>query len=121
MSENKFEIFKEVFGEIAKNDFRACESFMKNLNDCKDNNDIVQLMYRYSDDIAEKLDAYSDDVNELERKVEDLEDEISDLEAELEEVKEPLGDTLHDEMKFELFLKHSHKFTPWELEEILSK
>ncbi len=50
-----------------------------------------------------------------------LEDEIDELTYKLEEAKEPLGDTLYDEMKFELFLKYAHKFTPWELEEILSK
>jgi len=128
MEDNKFEIFKEVFGEIAKSHFNACESFMNNLKECEDNSDIAQLMYRYSDDIAEKLDAYSDDVNELERKIDelerkidDLEDELSDLEAQLLEAKEPFGETLHDDMKLTLFLQHVHKFTPWELEEILTK
>lgn len=121
MEDKKFEVFKEVFAEIAKNEFRACNSFMQNLDSCEDTSDVIQLIYRHADDIGERLDFYSDDVTDLEVQVSVLEDEIEELTYKLEEAKEPLGDTLHDDMKFELFLKYSHKYTPWELEEILSK
>ena len=121
MESEKFEIFKEVFAEIAQSQFKACNGFINELDKCENVVRFEQLMFKYGDEIAEKLDSYSDDVNELERKVDDLEGEISNLEEELEEIKEPFGDTLHDEIKFELFLKYSHKYTPWELEEILSK
>ena len=121
MEDKNFEVFKEVFGEIAKNEFRACKTFMDNLDSCEDSSDVIQLIYRHADDIAEKLDYYSDDITDLEVQVSNLEDECENLVRELQEAKEPLGDTLHDEMKFELFLKYAHKFTPWELEEILSK
>jgi len=121
MDAEKFEIFKEVFAEIAQNQFKACNSFINELDKCDNAIKIEQLMFKYGDEIAEKLDSYSDDVNQLEIEVSQLEDECENLVRELQEVKEPLGDTLYDEMKFQTFLKYSHKFTPWELEEILSK
>ena len=121
MEAEKFEIFKEVFAEIAQSQFKACNSFINELDKCDNVIRIEQLMFKYGDEIAEKLDAYSDDITDLEVQVSNLEDECENLVRELQEAKEPLGDTLHDEMKFELFLKYAHKFTPWELEEILSK
>lgn len=121
MEDKKFKVFKEIFSEIAKNEFNACKTFIDNLDSCKDTSDVIQLIYRHADDIGERLDFYSDDITDLEVQVSVLEDEIDELTYKLEEAKEPLGDTLYDEMKFELFLKYAHKFTPWELEEILSK
>ena len=121
MEEEKFEIFKEVFAEIAQSQFKACNNFINELDKCDNVINFEQLMFKYGDEIAEKLDSYSDDITDLEVQVSQLEDECDRLFRELQEVKEPFGDTLHDEMKFETFLKHAHKFTPWELEEILSK
>jgi len=121
MEEEKFKIFKEVLAEIAQSQFKACNGFINELDKCDNAIRIEELMFKYADEIAEKLNAYSDDVNDLEIQISQLEDDCDSYFRELQEIKRPLGDTLYDEMKFETFLKHAHKFTPWELEEILSK
>lgn len=116
MEKEKFETFKEVLKTLAVDNYRACKSFTEKIDKCKDLDDIDELLCYFCDEIHEKLGG---DTTDYEYEIEELNDTIYQLECEVEELR-PNIVTMHDDMKYKVFLEHHNNFDPWEFEELLT-
>lgn len=116
MEQEKFETFKEVLKTLAIDKYHGCKSFIEKIDKCNDLDDIDDLLCYYCDEIHERLGG---DTTNYEYEIEELNDTIYELETELEELR-PNIVTMHDDMKYQLFLEHKNKFDPWEFEELLT-
>jgi hypothetical protein len=116
-TEQHFIQFKEQFLLLAQEQFQACKGFMEEVHNANSLIDFKQVLYNYADDIFEKLGGEYD-TDEYENTIYYLECDIDRLETQLDNLK--FGDeTIHDDMKFEVFREYASKYTPWELEELL--
>lgn len=115
MDKDKFETFKEVLKTLAVDKYRACKSFTEKIDKCNDLDDVDDLLCYFCDEIYEKLGGDSTD---YEYEIQELNDVIYQLESEIEDIR-PNIKTMHDDMKYRLFLEHQNKFDPWEFEEML--
>lgn len=122
IKEFQFKLFKLSLVDFIKEKFNPCSSFIRELEDASDADDIKQLFEYNSKDVYKKLGGEDfDEINELERDVSDLNRRVSDLEDELEESEMDFGPTLNDSIKKDLILQYHEQYTPWELEELLKK
>ncbi len=117
MEEQKFIEFKENFIEIVKTEFRVCNSFINDVKNAKTVKGLKQVLYNNAEDIFELLggdfdnEYLEDEIDKLEKLVDELEMELSYFDN--------VKNTMHDEMKFDIYMKLHSKYTPWEFEELL--
>jgi predicted RNase H-like nuclease (RuvC/YqgF family) len=117
MDNQKFETFKEVLKELSVKNYRACSGFTDRIDKCKDLDDVADLLDYYSDEIYERMGG---DSRDYEYEISELEDKVEYLESEIEFLR-PHTETMHDKMKYDLFLEHHSKFDPWVFEDLLTK
>lgn len=118
-----YAILREQLILLSK-EFKACDPFLENIEKITDKKEFFRFLNRSIGTILEHLDIDapdSNEVNDLEDKIEDLERDVSDLEDEIEDLKDKYGksDSLSDEYKVKFFLEYKDKYTEWELEELL--
>jgi hypothetical protein len=109
---------------LLSKEFKACESFINNIETITDKQHFFKFLNRSIGTILDHLDIDapdSDEVSDLEDKIEDLEDDICKLENEIEDLKDKYGESksLSDDYKVKFFLEYKDKYTEWELEELL--
>jgi len=118
MEEQKFEIFKEVFIGFFNEKLGPSTRMLKSLENIKDYDTLELFFENYIDSINGMVGNHLDDeIDSLNEEIHDLNRVIYNLEDELENYK-PFN-TYHGEMNYENFLKHQHKFDPWEFKELL--
>jgi predicted nucleic acid-binding Zn-ribbon protein len=118
-----YAILREQLTLLSK-EFKACDPFLANIEKITEKRAFFRFLSRSIGTILEHLDIDAPDSNEvsdLEDKIEDLERDISDLEDEIEDLKDKYGkqDSLSEEYKIKFFLEYKHRYTEWELEELL--
>ncbi len=116
-----FDLFKNQLISFLEEEFNVCKNSKIEMNDCKDNKELRNVLKKYRDDIYEKLggelfDNQEDEIERLEWKIGDLENVIDDLKHEFIDKN---GKTLNDAYKLGFYLEYKDKYTPWELEELL--
>jgi hypothetical protein len=98
--------------------FEPCITVIKEINECKTWNQLLQKVHKYNDGIAEAIGVEAEDegYNELWRENQELETEVDNLQEIVEQVRP--NDSLLDDWKLEIISKHIHKYTPTELEKL---
>lgn len=118
-SEEDFKKFKEQLIFFAEEHFHSCNEFVNKVDAASDPDTLVVIFERFADDIHQKLGGY-----DYEREIYELKDDINHLERQIEELEVLLEsnlvvETLHDELKLSTYVQYQDKYTPWELEELL--
>lgn len=118
-----YAILREQLTLLSK-EFKACESFLANIEKITDKKEFFRFLSRSIGTILDHLDIdapESDEVRDLEDKIDDLEDDICRLENRVEDLEDRYGknETFSDEYKIKFFLEYKNRYTEWELEELL--
>jgi hypothetical protein len=118
-SEEDFIKFKEQLIFFAKEEFHACDDFIRRIDKIDNPKKIVKLFESFADDIHEKLGG-----TDYEEEIDDLKDDVKLLELQIEELEillesDLVVETLHDEIKLNTFVQYQDKYTPWEFEELM--
>jgi hypothetical protein len=116
-------ILREQLKLLSK-EFKACDSFLLNIDTITDKSHFFRFLSRSIGTILDHLNIDapdSDEVSDLEDKIEDLESDICKLENRVEDLEDKYGksDSLSDEYKIKFFLEYKDKYSEWELEELL--
>jgi hypothetical protein len=116
-------ILREQLKLLSK-EFKACDSFLLNIDTITDKSHFFRFLSRSIGTILDHLNIDapdSDEVSDLEDKIEDLEDDICKLENRVYDLEDKYGksDSLSDEYKIKFFLEYKDKYSEWELEELL--
>ena len=119
--------FTKKLAEFFKKELGATDEFCKEIEECKDFSEIHDCFEESTtlkklmgvDDLQYDIEELQEEVDDLETSVRNLESEVSDLEDELGNIQFTPA-TYWDEEKFEIFVKNHEKFTPTQLEEILT-
>jgi chaperonin cofactor prefoldin len=118
-----YAILREQLTLLSK-EFKACDSFLVNIEKITDKKEFFRFLNRNIGTILDHLDIEapdSDEVSDLEEKIDDLENDICRLENTIEEYEDKYGknDSFSDEYKIKFFLEYKDKYTEWELEDLL--
>jgi hypothetical protein len=107
---------KQFIIAFLKSFFEPCSTVVREINECKTWNQLLQKAYKYNDGIAEAVGVDDDDEghNKLWYENQALESHLSNLEEIVEKVRP--DDSLIDDWKLEIISKHIDKYTPMELE-----
>ena len=121
--ETDYAILREQLTLLSK-EFKACDSFLSNIDTITDKSHFLRFLSRNVSTILDHLNIDapdSDEVSDLEDKIDDLEDDICRLENRVEDLEDRYGknETFSDEYKIKFFLEYKDKYTEWELEELL--
>lgn len=117
MSDFPFEDFKKQLASFLKDNFRACDSFVEQIEKAKDVVEIRSIVRRHRDEIAENIGAFEDELDRLE----ELEDEVKGLRRDVAHFtnKPPVKMSLEDEYKIEAFQKYKNEYKLEDFEWIL--
>ena len=121
--ETDYAILREQLTLLSK-EFKACDSFLADINTITDKSHFLRFLRRNVGTVLDHLNIDapdSDEVSDLEDKIDDLEDDICRLENRIEDLEDRYGknETFSDEYKIKFFLEYKDKYTEWELEELL--
>jgi len=124
-------VFKQTLKAFALEVMKTGADFVKEIDDCKTNEDLLNVLEDNSDFLFEILNGEcsscedkNDEIKELQDEVSCLEDSVADLTVEFEEVENEMSmgyipKTLMDVYKMEAFKRAADKFTLSEIESLL--
>lgn len=97
----------------------------------KERIEINEEMEKEISELNRVIKNQNDMISTLKDEISDLEDTESELECDLENAYNKINDleneltfinsTLHDKMKYDIFIEHRDNITPWELEKLLTE